>query len=184
MRGNEFVFSTPFFHLFCHLHERTSGQIPFKPKWPNPKLYFSCQKGVCDNNQSPGQDGIRELVLGWTCTIERHLVLRRYVLMAEWLCISHASMIFFYVVLMNVWHSYHLLLNGEHSSKVHRAKKSDQWEESCSSDGARRKYGGLQCIHRQNIITSIIAESVFHNDIFFRFFLEEIMRYYSTLHGI
>ena len=133
---------------------------------------------------SPGQDGIRELVLGWTCTIERHLVLRRYVLMAEWLCISHASMIFFYVVLMNVWHSYHLLLNGEHSSKVHRAKKSDQWEESSSSDGARRKYGGLQCIHRQNIITSIIAESVFHNDIFFRFFLEEIMRYYSTLHGI
>ena len=116
---------------------------------------------------SPGQDGIRELVLGWTCTIERHLVLRRYVLMAEWLCISHASMIFFYVVLMNVWHSYHLLLNGEHSSKVHRAKKSDQWEESCSSDGARRKYGGLQCIHRQNIITSIIAEKYFSPRHFF-----------------
>ena len=46
---------------------------------------------------SPGQDGIRELVLGWTCTIERHLVLRRYVLMAEWLCISHARPLFFYV---------------------------------------------------------------------------------------
>ena len=125
MRGNEFVFSTPFFHLFCHLHERTSGQIPFKPKWPNrPNFIFHARKEFVIIT-SPGQDGIRELVLGWTCTIERHLVLRRYVLMAEWLCISHASMIFFYVVLMNVWHSYHLLLNGEHSSKVHRAKKSD-----------------------------------------------------------
>ena len=30
----------------------------------------------------------------------------------------------------------------------------------------------------------LLRRNTFHNDIFFRFFLEEIMRYYSTLHGI
>ena len=67
MRGNEFVFSTPFFHLFCHLHERTSGQIPFKPKWTflvGPNFIFHARKEFVIITtlvlQDPGQDGIRE----------------------------------------------------------------------------------------------------------------------------